>query len=113
MWEPNEIIISYTLSYTFKKFDNFSNGINNDKDQNLFEIFKIGKGLFHTNKEINTFNFNNSAYKTICMPYEINGKDLVLENRYDNIFPKNVSLCGTNCTLFYADYEYGRDNISI
>ena len=44
------------------------------------------------------------------MPLEINGKDLVLEDRYNQLFPNNVSLCENNCTLFYTDYELGRVN---
>ena len=44
--------------------------------------FNLGKEIYHKNNDIDIFNFNNSVYKELCMPLEINGKDLVLESRY-------------------------------
>ena len=105
--EPNEIIISYPISYTLNKFDDSSFGINNNEYKNKFQI---GKDLYHKNNNIDTFNFNNSVYKNICLPVEINGKDLVLEDRYEYLYPNNVSLCENNCSVYYTDYELARIN---
>ena len=103
--EPKEIIVSYPIAYTLAKFD--SNGRNNNEYRNKLQI---GKDLHNQNKDIDTFNFNNSVYKELCTPIVINGKDLVLEDRYENLFPNNVTLCEENCTVYYIDYELERVN---
>ena len=105
--EPNEIIISYPISYTINKYDEFSDGINKNE---ILKKFEVGKELSHKNKNIDVFNFNNSIYKDICINAEINGKDLVLEDRFDVLYPNNVTLCENNCFLYYTDYELGRIN---
>ena len=101
--EPKEIIISYPISYTLSKFDK-SNDTSNLNSNEYRLKFNLGKDLNKKDNSIDTFNSNNSVYKELCMPLEINGKDLVLEQRYDILFPNNISLCEKNCTLFYTDY---------
>ena len=105
--EPKEIIISYPFFYTLNKFNSFSGGINSNEIQKKFDI---GKELNHNNKDIDIFNFNNSVYKDVCTGVEINGKDLVLEDRYENLYLNNITLCEDNCTYYYTDYELGRIN---
>ena len=105
--EPKEIIISYPISYNMHKFDNPKIGIN---DNDLKLKFEIGKELYHENKDIDTFNFNSSVYKELCTPLVVKGKDLVYESRYDYLYPNNITLCESNCTFYYTDYELGRIN---
>jgi len=105
--EPNEIIISYPISYTISKFDDFNEGMNKNE---LRKKFEMGKILSHQNIDIDIFNYNNSAYKTICTGVELYGKDLILEDRFDNLYPNNISFCEPNCTFFKTDYELGRIN---
>ena len=105
--EPNEIIVSYPISYTLSKFDAFGDGMNKNEYKKKFEI---GRDLFHKNNNIDIFNFNNSVYKDICVGVEINGKDLILEDRFSTLYPNNITLCEENCTLNYTDYELGRIN---
>ena len=76
----------------------------------LRKKFEVGKILSHQNINIDVFNYNNSAYKTICTGVEVNGKDLILEDRFENLYPNNISFCETNCTYFSTDYELGRIN---
>ena len=101
--EPKEIIISYPITYTLSKFDKL-NDTSNLNHNEYRQKFNLGKDLNQMDNTIDTFNSNNSIYKELCMPLEINGKDLVLEQRYDVLFPNNISLCEKNCTLFYTDY---------
>ena len=105
--EPNEIIISYPISYTKTKYYEENSGISFNEYDNKFNI---GKELHNKNDKIDTFNFNNSVYKDVCINVEINGKDLVLEDRYENLYPNNITLCESNCTYYYTDYELGRIN---
>ena len=107
MCEPNEIIISYPISYTISKFDDFSEGMNKN---DLRKKFEVGKILSHYNINIDVFNYNNSAYKTVCTGVEVNGKDLILEDRFETLYPNNISFCEPNCTYFSTDYELGRIN---
>jgi len=107
MCEPNEIIISYPISYTLSKFDDFSEGMNKN---DLRKKFEVGKILSHYNINIDVFNNNNSAYKTVCTGVEVNGKDLILEDRFETLYPNNISFCEPNCTYFSTDYELGRIN---
>ena len=103
--EPYEITVSYPISYTIKKYDEFENGMNINEYKKKFEV---GKELSHKNKQIDVFNSNNSVYKDICVGVELNGKDLVLEDRYEYLYPNNITLCENNCTFDYTDYEFER-----
>ena len=102
-----EIIISYPISYTLAKFDNDEGSFNLNSYR---QKFNLGKELYHKDNTVDIFNFNNSIYKELCTPLEINGKDLVYEQRYDILYPNNITLCEKNCTLYYTDYELGRIN---
>ena len=89
------------------KFDDFFEGMNKNE---LRKKFDVGKILSHQNINIDIFNYNNSVYKTICTGVELNGKDLILEDRFENLYPNNISFCEPNCTFFSTDYELGRIN---
>ena len=103
--DPYELIISYPIFFNKNKFDNYEGGIN----QNDYKIkFDIGKELHYNNNKIDTFNFNNTIYKDLCTGTEINGKDLVFEDRYANLYPNNVSLCESNCTMNHTDFDLER-----
>ena len=102
-----EIIISYPISYTMAKFDNNADSFNLNEYR---QKFNLGKELYHQDNTIDIFDFNNSIYKELCTPLEINGKDLVYEQRYEILYPNNITLCEKNCTLYYTDYELGRIN---
>ena len=104
---PHEIEISYPIFYNKKKFDNFASGINyND----YLKKFMIGKELHEKNSDIDTFNKDNIVYKDLCLGLEINGKDLVLEERYNFLYPNNVSLCESNCSMKNTDFDLQRIN---
>ena len=103
--EPYEILISYPLCLS--KFDKYINGINQNEYRKRFDI---GKELYHKDNEIDTFNYNNSIYTHFCKELEINGKDLVFEDRYKYLYPNNKLLCESNCTLNNTDFELERVN---
>ena len=103
--EPNEIIVSYPISYTIPKYDTPSNWTKINEYKRKFDM---GKELSHKNKNIDIFNFNNSVYKDVCVGVELKGKDLILEDRYDYLYPNNITLCENNCTFYSTDYELGR-----
>ena len=102
---PYEIIISYPL--TLDKYDNYVNGINKNEYKKLFDI---GKELNKKNNKLDTFNYNNTVYKYICTGIEIDGKDLVLEDRYKYLYPDDVFFCEHNCIMNNTDFELERIN---
>ena len=102
---PYEIIISYPL--TLDKYDNYINGINKNEYKKLFDI---GKELNMKNNKLDTFNYNNTVYKDICTGIEIDGKDLVLEDRYKYLYPDDVFFCEHNCIMNNTDFELERIN---
>ena len=103
--EPYEILISYPLCLS--KFDKYIDGINQNEYRKRFDI---GKELYHKDNEIDTFNYNNTIYTHFCKELEINGKDLVFEDRYKYLYPNNKLLCESNCTLNNTDFELERVN---
>jgi len=44
------------------------------------------------------------------MGLELDGKDIVFEERYDILYPNNVSLCESNCTMKSTDFDLERIN---
>ena len=105
--DPYEILISYPIAFNKNNFNNFAGGIN---DNNYLKQFNLGKELHKKNPEIDTFNKDNIVYKDLCLGLEINGKDLVLEDRYKYLYPNNVSLCESNCTMKNTDFDLERIN---
>ena len=63
------------------------------------------------NIEVNSYHrykiSNNGIYTDFCSTIEINGKDLVLEDRIKYLFP-HYSLCEQNCTYNHTDFEEER-----
>lgn len=100
---PYELIISYPL--LISKFDTYDGDINKNE---LRKRFEIGKELHHMDNEIDTFNYNNTIYKSFCRGLEINGKDLLYEDRYKYLYPNNKLLCESNCTMNNTDFELER-----
>ena len=105
--DPYEILVSYPISFNKNKFNNYETGINNNK---YLKQFEIGKKLHQQNPDIDTFNKDNIVYKDICLGIEIDGKDLVLEDRYNYLYPNNVTLCESNCTMDKTDFDLERIN---
>ena len=104
---PYEILISYPISFNKNRFNQFVGGINQN---DYMKKFEIGKQLHKENSEIDTFNSENKVYKDLCVGVEINGKDLVLEDRLNNLYPNNISLCESNCTMDSTDFDLERIN---
>ena len=73
----------------------------------LGDKYNIGKEINSKYPNIDTFNSKNEIYTDICTTIEINGKDLVLEDRINYLFP-HYSLCEQNCTYNHTDFEEER-----
>ena len=104
--EKNEVVISYPITYILKKLRNLQDEEENEEEikKEILDKFNKGKELNLKDKSIDTFNFNSSIYSDICSPIQIDGKDLVLEDRIQYLFP-NYSFCESICTYDYTDFE--------
>ena len=102
---PYELIISFPL--LLNKFDNYEGDINKNE---LRKKFEMGKKLYHMDNSIDTFNYNNYIYNTFCKGLEINGKDLLYQDRYKYLYPNGKILCESNCTMNNTDFELERIN---
>ena len=102
---PYELIISYPLNLS--KYDYIDEGV---VENDIQKKFDYGKELYNQDNNINTFDFNSSIYKNFCRGVEINGKDLVFEDRYSELYPNKMLLCENNCTINNTDFELERIN---
>ena len=111
----DDVIISYSLSDILNYNKNYNerrlqeNKDNSDYDKILTEIQKqYNKGKEITYKyNMDSFNINSSIYSDICFSIEIDGKDLVLEDRVKYLYPY-YSLCEENCSYSHTDFELER-----
>ena len=116
--EKNEVVISYPITYMLnsQKKRNLQEDENEDENKSeeekeeelrkkdIVDKFNKGKMLYLKDKTIDTFNFNSSIYVDFCKQVEIDGIDLVLQNRIDYLFP-NYSFCESICIYDYTDFE--------
>ena len=101
--DPYEIIISYPLA--LNRFNNYIGGLNQNPYRKKFEI---GKKLFLRDNNIDTFHFNNTVYKDYCRSLEIDGKDLIFEDRYKYLYPNDKILCESNCIQNNTNFDLER-----
>jgi len=102
--EKNEVVISYPITYllkTKKKLRNLE--ISEEEQEEILDKFNKGKLIYEGDNSIDTFNYNSSIYTDICIPVEIEGKNLALEDRINYLFP-NYSLCESICIYDYTDF---------
>ena len=103
--EPYEILISYPIAFNKNRYNNYASGFNDNEYKSKFEI---GKNLHQINNELDTFNSNDTLYKDLCTGIEIDGKDLVLEDRFKYLYPNGAVLCESNCTFNKTDFDNER-----
>ena len=101
--DPYEIIISYPLA--LNRFDNYIGGLNQNPYRKKFEM---GKKLYLRDNNIDTFHFNNTVYKNFCRSLEIDGKDLLFEDRYKYLYPNDKILCESNCIQNNTNFDLER-----
>ena len=102
--EKNEVVISYPITYMLKNKKKLRNLEEDNEEQEILDKFNKGKLINENDNSIDTFNFNSSIYSDICVPVEIDGKDLVLEDRLQYLYP-NYSFCESLCTYDYTDFQ--------
>ena len=115
--EDNSILISYPLSSILNNFPTRSKKSRKlqesdeemSLDLNFKERFLLGKELYLQDNEIDIFNYENKIYNDMCYPFEINGKNLILEDRFNYLYPL-FTFCESNCKYNNTDYILERIN---
>ena len=115
--EDNSILISYPLSSILNNFPTRNRKARklqeSDEadvlDLNFREKFLLGKELYLQDNEIDIFNYENKIYNDMCYPLEINGKNLILEDRFNYLYP-NFAFCESNCKYNNTDFILERIN---
>ena len=115
--EDNSILISYPLSSILNNFPTRNRKTRklqeSDEadvlDLNFREKFLLGKELYLQDNEIDIFNYENKIYNDMCYPLEINGKNLILEDRFNYLYP-NFAFCESNCKYNNTDFILERIN---
>ena len=69
----------------------------------LIENFEVGLELLK-NYNLSIFDTENSAFDDICIPLEINGKDLSIYTRQNKLKSK-MKVCDNDCNFLGIDYE--------
>ena len=111
----NDVVISYSL---FDILNNYRKengrkleeiGNDNELDDILSKIQKQYEKakLIKSEYDMDSFNINSSLYEDICMTFQVEGKDLVLEDRVGYLYPE-YSLCEENCTYSHIDFDLER-----
>ena len=112
--KKNDVIISYSLSdilnYNVKKKKrNLEENNNIEEDEEIDNIILQIQNQYNKGKELfnqynfDTFNINSTIYNDRCFSFEINGKDLTLEDRVNYLYPY-YSLCEANCSYASTDF---------
>ena len=108
--EDKSIVISYPLSDILNSFVTEKNlrslEETNDKNNlnlNLREKFLKGKELYLEDNKIDSFDINNKIYIDMCYSFKLNGKDLILEDRFNYLYPL-FSFCESNCIYDKIDF---------
>ena len=114
----NDIVVSYSLFDILnfskngkrRRLDNNNNNNNDEEIENIIlniqNQYKKGKEIYNS-YQLDTFDINSTIYTDRCFPFEIDGKDLVLEDRLKYLYPY-YSICEENCTYSSIDYEFER-----
>ena len=110
--EHNSIKISYPLHNLISRYENMRKSrkleyiaielTSNDQDS-LREKLDKGKEIIQEYPDTDIFNINDKIYSDICIAVEINGKDLILEDRIKFFYPQ-ISICENNCTYNHTDF---------
>ena len=74
----------------------------NNKDS-LREKLDKGKEINEKYPDVDIFNINDKMYSNICIAVEVDGKDLILQDRFNYFYPQ-MSLCENNCTYNHTDF---------
>ena len=111
--EHNSIKISYPVHDLINKFDKMMRNMrkleymkidltSNNRDS-LREKLDKGKEIIVDYPDTDIFNIDSKIYTDICVAVEVDGKDLVLEDRVNYFYPQ-LSLCENNCTYNHTDF---------
>ena len=97
----------YPIFFNKNKYNKYDEGYNYN---NYLKLFEIDKNLYERDPDFDAFNKHNITHKDLCKHVEINVKDLILEERYNYLYPNNASLGKSNCRMNDSNFDLERKN---
>ena len=103
--ERSEVVVSYPITYILKNKNKLRNLDieENEEEKEIMDKFNRGKELYDKDNSVDSFNYNSEIYTDICYPIEVDGKDMILENRITYFYP-NYSFCESSCNYYKTDF---------
>ena len=109
------------ISYPFSKIlENYENNLKKHRNletvkldieskdiSSLIEKYNIAKKINGEYPEIDMFNSNDYIYTNYCSSIQVNGTDIIIEDRINSLYP-HYALCERNCTYNHTDYNEDR-----
>ena len=109
------------ISYPFSKIlENYANNLKKHRNletlkldiesediNSLIEKYNIAKKIHEEYPEIDIFNSGDYIYTNYCSSIQVNGTDVVIEDRINSLYP-HYALCEQNCTYNHTDYTEER-----
>jgi len=105
-FEKNIIKLDELNSQKKRNLERYDFNIENNDLTKLKELYNIGKEL-NDLYGIDTFNSRDSIYTDYCSTIKINGKEVVIEDRIELLYP-HYTLCENNCTYNHTDFNEKR-----
>jgi len=112
-----KIKISYPFSKILEKYEKnlkkqrnletVKLDIKSEDISSLIEKYHIAKKVNEEFPQIDIFNSGDYIYTNYCSSIQINGKDIVIEDRINFLYP-HYALCEQNCTYNHTDYKEER-----
>ena len=104
----SNILKNYEKNFkTYRNLEIFKLDIESKDISSLIEKYNIAKKINGEYPEIDIFNSNDYIYTNYCSSLQINGTDIVIEDRINSLYP-HYSLCEQNCTYNHTDYKEER-----
>jgi hypothetical protein len=111
--EHNSIRISYPVRDLINRYDKYRKKLRDleymkveltsNNIDSLREKIEKGKEIIKDYPDTDIFDINDKIYEDKCMAVNVNGKDLVIEDRIGFFYPQ-LSLCENNCTYNRTDF---------
>ena len=79
---------------------------------NNLDLVNFNSAVIFYDQGYDIYNLSSEFYNDKCTPANINGNDIIIEDRKTDVYPYNVSFCPNGCAISNAEIESKRFNCS-
>ena len=116
----NKISNNAINSYNFEIYTENKTKLNHEICNNNFisitspiinlDLVNFDKAEIFSEQGYDIYNFSSEFYNDKCTRANINGNDIIITDRINDIYPHNIDFCPKNCTLENVEIESKRFN---